>query len=55
MNAADGSGLHQLTDTPVQDPIQNTSPSWGVLRVHVGAPAVTQPARAPAAAPVPKR
>lgn len=33
----------------------NFTPDWGVLRVHSGGPTVTQPARAPAAAPVPKR
>jgi len=33
----------------------NVFANWGVARVNVQAPAVTQPARAPAAPPVPKR
>jgi TolB protein len=33
----------------------NVFPDWGVLRVHSGGPTVTQPARAPAATPLPQR
>jgi len=36
-------------------PVVTALASWGVLRVPGGASTVTQPARAPAAAPVPKR
>jgi Tol biopolymer transport system component len=44
--------VQQLTDTLGA----NATPNWGVLRVPVQAPTVTQPSvRAPAAAPVPKR
>jgi Tol biopolymer transport system component len=35
-------------------PGASLSPDWGVLRVHSGGPTETQPARAPAAAPVPR-
>lgn len=48
----------QLTFPPEPNaPISgaNVTPDWGVLRVHSGGPKVTQPSRAPAAAPVPKR
>lgn len=47
----DGTDVQQLTNTPGT----NATANWGLLRVHVQAPAVTQPARAPAAPPVPKR
>ena len=44
-------GHDKLTDPPGLNLLAN----WGKVRVHVKAPTVTQPARAPAAAPVPKR
>ena len=52
---ADGTGQTQLTSAP-EDPCGNAFASWDLVRVHVQAPAVTQPSvRAPAAPPVPKR
>ena len=56
---ADGTGQKQqltfaTSDPP--DPCGNGFAGWDLVRVHVQAPAVTQPSvRAPAAAPVPKR
>ena len=50
----DGTGVTQLTFKH-HDRDQNAYATWGVLRVDVKPPKETQPARAPAAAPVPKR
>ena len=54
---ANGTDAKQLTFPlpPPSPPGANATPNWGLLRVKVQAPAVTQPAGAPAALPVPKR